>query len=89
MRCEACGHSQPDPKPVVVEKVKEVLVGENAFWLQIWTFVFILLMVVASGITIESTLNAWNYRKALETPGVKIEEVHYDSSGRPTMKVTK
>lgn len=89
MRCEACGHSQPDPKPVVVEKVKEVLVGENAFWLRIGTLAFLLLMTAAIGITIESILTSWNYRRALETPGVKIEEVHYDSNGRQTMKVTR
>lgn len=89
MRCEACGHTQPDPKPVIVEKVKEVYVGDNAFWIRICGYILAGVVAIVLGIGFEEFLMSWSYRKALDAPGVKIEETRYDANGRQTMKVTR
>lgn len=89
MRCEACGHSQPDPKPVVIETVKEVEVGDNALYKKFGLYIFIFVLTVAILISAESLMSQRTIQKALETPGVKVERTEYDGTGKPTLKIER
>jgi hypothetical protein len=89
MHCEACGHNQPDPKPVVIEKVKEVEVGDNALYARIATYIFLFVIAVATGLTVEALTKQRTLQKAIETPSIKVEQTEYDANGRPTLKIQR
>lgn len=89
MRCETCGHNQPDPKPTVIETVREVEVGDNALYKRFGLYIFIFLLTVAILISAETLMSQRTIQKALEAPGVKVERTEYDGAGKPTLKIQR
>ncbi len=89
MHCEACGHNQPDPKPVVIEKRVEIEVGDNAVIKKVAFYIMLVLCAVAAECAIEHIVKQRTLQKAIETPGVKVEQAEYDANGRPTLKIQR
>lgn len=89
MRCPACDHSMPDPKPIV--QVKEVEVDHSDGYYVIrgirWAALVVVVLILA--ITGYNVMEIWRVTRMAQEPTLKFEYLEYDGAGRPTIKATR
>lgn len=88
MRCEACSHQNPDPKPVIIEKIKEVQVGDEAVVIRVAFYLMCLLICIAAGCTYSDHLKYNSIQQAIKDPTIKMEFKEYDGS-REVLRLTR